>query len=71
MKVNWEKEKEHLKKLIEEKIPFHHIDGNSGNNIIENLRVLCPNCHAMTENFMALNKGKSSRKERYNRREQI
>ena len=26
---------------------------------------LCPNCHAMTENYMALNKGKSSRKKRY------
>lgn len=46
-------------------LQIHHIDGNSGNNIIENLRVLCPNCHAMTENYMALNKGNSARDKRY------
>lgn len=46
-------------------LQVHHIDGNSANNKEENLKVLCPNCHAMTENFMALNKGKSGRKKRY------
>lgn len=46
-------------------LQIHHKDGNSGNNSVENLQLLCPNCHAMTENFMALNKGKSARKERY------
>lgn len=30
---------------------IHHKDGNHTNNIKENLEVLCPNCHAMTENF--------------------
>ena len=48
-------------------LQIHHIDGNSGNNIIENLKVLCPNCHAMTENYMALNKGNSARDKRYKR----
>lgn len=33
-----------------------HIDGNASNNKEENLRVLCPNCHAMTDNFRARNK---------------
>lgn len=33
-----------------------HIDGNALNDSIENLRVICPNCHAMTENYRALNK---------------
>lgn len=28
-----------------------HIDGNHKNNKRENLRVLCPNCHALTPNF--------------------
>ena len=28
-----------------------HIDGNHTNNIKENLRVLCPNCHALTPNY--------------------
>lgn len=46
-------------------LQFHHIDGNSNNNTKENIQVLCPNCHAMTENFMALNKGKSARDKRY------
>lgn len=46
-------------------LQIHHIDGNCGNNSSENLKVLCPNCHAMTENYMALNKGKSARSKRY------
>ena len=46
-------------------LQFHHIDGDAYNNNIENIAVLCPNCHAMTENFMNLNKGKSTRINRY------
>ena len=46
-------------------LQIHHVDGNCENNKPENLKVLCPNCHAMTENYMALNKGKSSRTTRY------
>jgi len=30
---------------------LHHIDGNRENNSIENLQVLCPNCHSQTDNF--------------------
>ena len=36
-----------------------HIDGDHTNNIRENLRVLCPNCHALTPNFR--NWGRSSK----------
>ena len=46
-------------------LQFHHKDGNSNNNSPENIQVLCPNCHAMTENYMALNKGHSARDKRY------
>lgn len=46
-------------------LQIHHIDGDAYNNNINNLQVLCPNHHAMTENFMNLNKGKSTRKNRY------
>lgn len=46
-------------------LQIHHIDGNSDNNSYDNLQVLCPNCHAMTENYMNLNKGNSARTKRY------
>jgi predicted nucleic acid-binding Zn ribbon protein len=46
-------------------LQIHHIDGNSKNNAIDNLQVICPNCHAKTENYMALNKGRSGRDKRY------
>lgn len=46
-------------------LQIHHKDGDSNNNDISNLQILCPNCHAMTENYMSLNKGKSGRKNRY------
>lgn len=40
------------------KIPLHlhHKDGNCTNNKEENLQLLCPNCHSLTENFGSLNK---------------
>ena len=40
------------------KIPLeiHHIDGDCTNNKIENLQLLCPNCHSLTSNFGSLNK---------------
>ena len=39
------------------KIPLecHHIDGDSKNNSIENLQLLCLNCHAQTSNFRGKN----------------
>ena len=52
-------------------LQIHHIDGNSNNNSQENLQILCPNCHAMTENYMALNKGKSGRIKRYNKESKL
>lgn len=32
-------------------LQLHHIDGNPSNNQLENLTLLCPNCHAITENY--------------------
>ena len=28
-----------------------HIDGNSTNHLLENLRVICPNCHSQTKTY--------------------
>lgn len=41
-------------------LELDHIDGNSSNNIIENLRLLCPNCHSITTTWRgrSINKGK-------------
>ena len=37
-------------------LQIHHIDGDCKNNKEENLQLLCPNCHSLTENFGARNK---------------
>ena len=49
-------------------IELEHIDGNSNNNSLDNLKLLCPNHHSLTATYKSLNKGKGrySRMERYN-----
>ena len=39
-------------------LELDHIDGNPTNHDIDNLRMLCPNCHSQTETFRAKNKRK-------------
>ncbi len=42
-------------------LELDHIDGNPKNNSRENLRILCPNCHALTPTFRNVGRtGKSS-----------
>ena len=38
-----------------------HIDGDHQNNLPDNLRFLCPNCHAQTPNYAGRSKGKRLR----------
>lgn len=42
-----------LGKILE--CELDHIDGNSRNHRLINLRVLCPNCHSQTDTFRAKN----------------
>lgn len=36
----------------------HHIDGDRYNNTLENLILLCPNCHTLTPNYGAKNRNR-------------
>ena len=38
-------------------LEIHHIDGNYKNNQEENLQVLCPNCHSLTDHYKGANRG--------------
>ncbi len=48
-------------------VELEHIDGHSGNNKLENLTLLCPNCHSMTSTYKGKNtgNGRHLRKQRY------
>jgi hypothetical protein len=32
-------------------LQLNHIDGNSRNNLLSNLEILCPNCHTQTDTY--------------------
>lgn len=38
-----------------ESVELHHINGNPTDNRLENLQMLCPNCHAKTDNYRSKN----------------
>ena len=44
-------------------LEIDHIDGDSSNHTLENLRYLCPNCHALTATYRGRNKSKQMRRD--------
>jgi Zn finger protein HypA/HybF involved in hydrogenase expression len=36
-------------------LELHHINGDSNDNQLHNLQILCPNCHSMTDNYRGRN----------------
>ncbi|MDK2949316.1 MAG: hypothetical protein PWQ56_481 [Patescibacteria group bacterium] len=46
------------KKSIDGRLPLelHHIDGDSSNNCLDNLLLLCPNCHSLKLNYRGCKK---------------
>jgi predicted nucleic acid-binding Zn ribbon protein len=62
MECGWCEVNKHSGKIP---IELEHIDGNSDNNSLDNLKLLCPNCHSLTPTYGALNKGngRTKRKE--------
>lgn len=49
----WGKKNEYTNKIP---LQIHHVDGNCINNTEDNLMLLCPNCHSLTNTFGNLNK---------------
>jgi DNA-binding CsgD family transcriptional regulator len=37
-------------------LALHHVNGDRDDNRLENLQIMCPNCHALTENFSGRNR---------------
>lgn len=56
-KREWKCECCGLNEWMEKSLPLeiHHIDGNRLNNSLDNLQILCPNCHSQTPNWRSRN----------------
>ena len=46
-------------------LALHHIDGNYKNNNEDNLQLLCPNCHSLTETYKSHNKNGRKQRAKY------
>ena len=46
-------------------LELHHINGIKDDLRIENLQILCPNCHAFTDNYIGKNIGMSAQEETF------
>lgn len=59
-----------LSEWLNKPIPLDldHVDGNPDNNVESNLRLLCPNCHALTETYKGANTGVDSSRHKMRRK---
>jgi len=64
MECGWSKENPFTKTIP---IELEHIDGNSENNELNNVKLLCPSCHSLTATYKGANmgKGRYKRRQRY------
>lgn len=46
-------------------LELDHINGDNSDNRLQNLRFLCPNCHAQTQNYRGKNHGKAGNRHHY------
>lgn len=60
-KCGWSQINEHTGTIP---LEIDHIDGDAHNNLKENLRILCPNCHSLTKTYKNTGSRKSSRTNR-------
>lgn len=49
-------------------LQLDHVDGNNNNNLLHNLRWLCPNCHSQTKTYAGKNINKKDIKHLYDRK---
>jgi len=59
MDCGWDKKHRKTNKVP---LQFHHEDGDSKNNKEYNIKMICPNCHSLTDTYGSLNKGKGRNK---------
>lgn len=64
MECGWEKVNSYTNRIP---IEMEHIDGNSNNNSLDNLKLLCPSCHSLTKTYKGANigNGRHNRRQRY------